>query len=79
MKTIQIIIDEDLLQRVDLATQQQNLARSQFIRKALEDALRHFTIEVLEQKQAEGYLNKPILPGEFDAWEAEQAWDNRIV
>ena len=44
MKTIQITIDEELLERVDSATQLQRVARSQFIRTALEDALRQLAI-----------------------------------
>jgi metal-responsive CopG/Arc/MetJ family transcriptional regulator len=74
MKTIQITIDESLLQKVDQATQLMKVARSQFIRQALEDALRHLAIEKLEQKQAEGYRQHPVAPGEFDIWESEQAW-----
>jgi metal-responsive CopG/Arc/MetJ family transcriptional regulator len=74
MKTIQITIEEDLLQRVDLVTQMYGLARSQFIRKALEDTLRQLTIEELERKQAEGYLRQPATPNEFDVWDPEQIW-----
>jgi len=74
MKTIQITIDEDLLGRVDLATQNQNIARSQFIRKALEDALHRQAIMELERKQGEGYRLHPVLSGEFDIWVADQAW-----
>lgn len=32
-------------------------------------------VSELEQKHAEGYTQRPVEPGEFDAWEAEQAWD----
>lgn len=74
MKTIQITIDDALLERVDQATRLQNIARSQFIRKALEEALRQMAIKELEQKQVEGYRRLPVIPGEFDAWESEQAW-----
>ena len=74
MKTIQITIDEALLQKVDQATRLMKVARSQFIRQALEDALRQLAIEKLEQKQAEGYRQHPVALGEFDVWESEQAW-----
>jgi metal-responsive CopG/Arc/MetJ family transcriptional regulator len=74
MKTIQITIDEELLQKVDQATQLQRVARSQFIRKALEDALHQLAIEELERTQLEGYQRMPVIKGEFDIWEAEQAW-----
>lgn len=29
---------------------------------------------MLERKHREGYANKPVKKGEFDAWEHEQAW-----
>jgi metal-responsive CopG/Arc/MetJ family transcriptional regulator len=74
MKTIQITIDEDLLLRVDQATQLKKIARSQFIREALQDSLRQLAIDELEQKQAEGYRSQPVAAGEFDGWESEQAW-----
>jgi metal-responsive CopG/Arc/MetJ family transcriptional regulator len=74
MKAIQITIEEELLQKVDQATQLQRIARSQFIRRALEDALRKLAIEELEQSQLEGYKRFPVNNGEFDIWEAEQSW-----
>ena len=74
MKTIQITIDDALLERVDQVTQLKKIARSQFIRIALEDALRQLAIKDLEQKQADGYRNHPVTTGEFDLWESEQAW-----
>ena len=74
MKTIQITIDDELLQKVDHATQLQRIARSQFIRKALIDALRQLAIQELEQKHNAGYQRAPVTEGEFDIWELEQAW-----
>jgi Arc/MetJ family transcription regulator len=74
MKTIQITIDDSLLQQVDQVTHLKKIARSQFIRTALQNALRQLAIDELEQKQIEGYRNLPENPGEFDAWESQQAW-----
>lgn len=74
MKTIRITIDDQLLEKVDRATLLQGIARSQFIRKALQNALRQLVIEELERKQAEGYQRYPVTPDEFDGWEAEQSW-----
>lgn len=31
-------------------------------------------IAEMEQRHAEGYARYPVEPGEFDDWEAEQAW-----
>ncbi len=74
MKTIQITIEEDLLDKVDKATQRQKIARSQFIRDALQSALRQLAIQELEKRHSKGYLRHPVQPGEFDGWDNEQAW-----
>jgi metal-responsive CopG/Arc/MetJ family transcriptional regulator len=74
LKKIHITIDEELLMKVDQATQLQRVARSQFIRQFLEDALRQLAIKELERRQSEGYQRMPVIKGEFDIWESEQAW-----
>ncbi len=74
MKTIQMTIDESLLAEVDRVTQNMDLSRSAFIREALQLALRRYKILELERKQAEGYAQHPVEPGEFDVWPAEQVW-----
>lgn len=74
MKTIQMTIDDALLTRVDQAIQFLGIARSAFIRQALEQALRSQAIVEMEQKQIAGYQQRPVGAGEFDVWEAEQAW-----
>jgi metal-responsive CopG/Arc/MetJ family transcriptional regulator len=48
--------------------------RSAFIREALRQAMERFRMTELERKHAAGYSRFPIEPGEFDVWEAEQAW-----
>lgn len=74
MKTIQMTIDEPLLVEVDRVIQARNISRSAFIRYALQIALRQLQVAEMEQKHAEGYARHPVEPGEFDVWEAEQAW-----
>jgi metal-responsive CopG/Arc/MetJ family transcriptional regulator len=74
MKTIQMTIDEPLLTEVDQLIQTLNTTRSAFIREALELALQRHAIAELERKHAEGYARYPVMPGEFDVWEDEQAW-----
>ena len=74
MKTIQMTIDESLLEEVDQVTQDLKTTRSAFIRSALRLALRRQAISKLERQHAEGYVKHPVTPGEFDAWEAEQTW-----
>ena len=74
MKTIQMTIDDALLTEVDLVTQSLQTTRSAFIRAALQLALRHHAILQKEQRHAHGYATRPIQPGEFDVWNAEQSW-----
>jgi metal-responsive CopG/Arc/MetJ family transcriptional regulator len=74
MKTIQMTIDEPLLAEVDRVIQDLNTTRSAFVRDALQLALRQHRIAELERRHAEGYARHPVEPGEFDVWEAEQAW-----
>jgi len=74
MKTVQMTIDEILLSEVDQAIETLNTTRSAFIREALQLALRQYKIRHLEEQHALGYAKHPVEPGEFDAWETEQAW-----
>jgi metal-responsive CopG/Arc/MetJ family transcriptional regulator len=77
MKTIQMTIDEPLLDEVDHAVQDLETTRSAFIRSALQLALRRHAVSKLEQQHSEGYAKHPIAPGEFDIWESEQEWGQR--
>jgi metal-responsive CopG/Arc/MetJ family transcriptional regulator len=74
MKTIQTTIDEPLLAEVDRVIQALETTRSAFIREALQLALQKYQIAEMEQRHAEGYARHPVESGEFDVWEAEQAW-----
>jgi metal-responsive CopG/Arc/MetJ family transcriptional regulator len=74
MKTIQMTIDESLLEEVDEVTQDLKTTRSAFIRSALQLALRRYAVAKLEQQHAEGYAKHPVSAGEFDVWESEQTW-----
>lgn len=74
MKTIQITIEENLLQNVDAAVDQIHSTRSAFVRQALENALLKLRTHYLEEKHRRGYQKKPVQKNEFDVWEDEQVW-----
>ena len=74
MKTIQMTIDEELLERVDQVTESLGIPRSAFIRRALELSLKELAVAKMEKKHIEGYERHPVVPGEFDVWEEEQVW-----
>ncbi len=74
LKTIQVTLPERLLITIDEAVAALNTNRSAFARQAFELALARQMIARQEQQDAEGYARHPVQPGEFDVWQAEQAW-----
>ena len=77
MKTIQMTIDEQLLDDVDKAVDELGTNRSAFIRDAIQLALRQRSLRTLEEQHVTGYARRPPEPGEFDGWEEEQVWGDK--
>jgi metal-responsive CopG/Arc/MetJ family transcriptional regulator len=78
MKTIQMTIDEELLQEVDTAVDHLGTSRSAFMREALQQALKQMRIANLERQHVAGYEQYPVKPGEFDVWHSEQLWEEDL-
>ena len=74
MKTVQMTLGEDLVSEVDKVAEQIGTTRSEFTRRALQEAIARLREKELERRQREGYRRKPVKPGEFSDWENEQAW-----
>lgn len=74
MKTVQITLDEDLLQEVDKIVKKIHTSRSAFTRNALRAAIRKFNVSRLELRHRDGYEMSPVTPSEFSVWEGEQEW-----
>ena len=74
MRTIQMTIDDRLLDDVDQAVRKMGTSRSEFIREALSSALRRQRLAEMERLHAEGYARTPAREDEFDGWIEEQAW-----
>lgn len=74
MRTVQMTLDEELVDAVDEAAAKLGTSRSAFTREALRQALTHVRIRELERKHREGYRKNPVARDEFDVWEHEQAW-----
>ena len=72
MKTIQMTIDDALLQQVDRTVQDLQTTRSAFIRLALEQALRKYQVRRLEERDTAGYTAVPASPTETDEWTSER-------
>ena len=74
MRTVQMTLEEDLVEAVDRAARKLGTTRSAFARKALREALARARDRALEEKHRVGYARKPVRSGEFEVWESEQVW-----
>jgi metal-responsive CopG/Arc/MetJ family transcriptional regulator len=74
MKTVQMTLDEDLIERVDRAIRELKTTRSAFTREALNEALNHITTLQHEAQHRRGYEAAPESKDEFSDWAAEQVW-----
>lgn len=74
MRTVQMTLDEDLVEAVDRVARKLGKSRSAFAREALRDALARVRVKAQEAKHREGYARKPVRRGEFSLWESEQVW-----
>jgi len=74
MKTVQMTLDDKLVDAVDEVVQRLGTNRSAFTREALQQALERFRVEELERLHRKGYSRQPVADGEFSVWESEQDW-----
>jgi metal-responsive CopG/Arc/MetJ family transcriptional regulator len=74
LKTVQMTVDEELLERVDKAVAELGTSRSAFAREALDAALARLEERRREEQHRQGYLRHPVRPDEVADWESEQAW-----
>ena len=74
MRTVQMTLDNELVDAVDRVAKRLRTTRSGFTRDALRAALERVHIRELERKHREGYRHKPVKKTEFAVWEREQVW-----
>ena len=74
MRTIQMTLDDQLVDAVDKIVKELNTTRSAFTRNALREALERVNISHLEDQHRKGYEKHPQTEGEFTEWEPEQDW-----
>ncbi len=74
MRTIQMTLDDELVQSVDKVVKELKTTRSAFTRDALRDAINSLNIRLLEEKHRRGYELHPVNSSEFSVWEEEQNW-----
>jgi metal-responsive CopG/Arc/MetJ family transcriptional regulator len=74
MEIVQIVIDKGLLQATDRAARRTKRNRSALVREALREHLRRLEVRAREERDREGYSNRPPPRDESHLWEAEAAW-----
>ena len=74
MRTVQMTLDEHLVQTVDNVVKKMHTTRSAFAREALQQAIVRIKTQKLEEKHRLGYLRKPEGADEFGVWQKEQKW-----
>ena len=74
MRTVQMTLDDDLVEAVDKVIKELKMTRSSFTRNALRDAMARYNIRRLEEQHRRGYQQHPVKRGEFSIWEKEQNW-----
>ncbi|CUS03997.2 conserved protein of unknown function [Candidatus Promineifilum breve] len=74
LKTIQVTLDEGLLEQVDELVAELDTTRSAFIRELLERELWARRWRELERQDAEGYRLLPPDDEEVEAWLGIQDW-----
>lgn len=74
IKTIQMTLDERLLERLDAAVTETKTNRSAFIRDAVEMALKQLRIHRMEAQQIAGYEALPTTEEEIEEWNSIRAW-----
>ena len=74
MKTVQMTLDEELVEAVDEMAASLETTRSAFTREALREALRRHRIRMLEERHRKGYEKHPTEEDEFSIpWDGH-AW-----
>jgi metal-responsive CopG/Arc/MetJ family transcriptional regulator len=74
MATIQVVLEDSLLQATDRAVQRLKINRSALIRDALREHLRRLSILEQERRDRSGYARHPIARDEFGIWDRVTAW-----
>lgn len=74
MKTIQVVLEADLLVQADEAASRAGTNRSALIREALREHLRRLRILRLEEQHRLGYERFPDVEDDLKGWEAATSW-----
>jgi len=74
MRTIQVVLEDSLLEAANRAVRRLKVNRSALIRDALRDHLKRLSILEKERRDRERYARHPIGEDEFSVWDKVTAW-----
>ncbi len=74
VKTVQLVLEADLLVQADEAASRAGTNRSALIRDALREHLRRLRIRGLEEQDRLGYERAPDVEGDLAGWESAASW-----
>ena len=74
MATIQIVLDNELLEAADKAAKTGNVNRSALIRQALQTHLKRLQILEAEERERRAYQAKPQREDEYLPWVEAAVW-----
>lgn len=77
VKTIQIVLEKELLKATDQAARRTKRNRSALVREALREHLRRLEVLAQEERDREGYSKRPQVQNDSHLWEAEAAWPEK--
>ena len=76
-KTIQLVLDAELLRAADGTAKRERVNRSALIRQALREHLRRAGGREAEARDRRGYQEHPQVTDEVEAWERVASWPVR--
>lgn len=74
LKTIQMTLNEELIEEIDKIARRLGITRSAFARNAFRAAIDEIIEKKMENRHQQGYIKEPVRSGEFSVWESEQVW-----
>jgi metal-responsive CopG/Arc/MetJ family transcriptional regulator len=74
VKTIQLILDEELLAAANREAKRLHTNRSDLLRLALREHLERRRAREMEERHRRSYEKRPVKPGEFDVWDEVAVW-----
>jgi predicted transcriptional regulator len=74
VETIQVVLEGDLLRRVDRAARRLKLNRSALIREALRQHLKQLQLRSREEADRRGYQRDPADADGLGAWDGVASW-----